>query len=512
MKGDNVEKVRQAQEQKIEQTAIFTKGLRSMLENLLHKSDIDTAKKMFSCNRDNALEIISQYNPAKHRINDRKNKEIKEGDDYETCKLTDASQRRINQISSHFMFANPIKLSLQNDPEEAAQLSKYFKIFKKFLKSHYFDERLYEAREITGSETECAKVYSLVTDEDGNSEIICQLRYNSRGDILYPMFNQYGKMVAFAIGYFLRDEELRSEEHFDVYTSKDIWQFRKPNTSSIKKWELYDKKKNPFNKIPIIYYNHEEDWIGAQSRIERLEWISSKNGDINEYFADPYLLISPDIAENRLAGAKEVGKVILLEEKGRFEFCAPPKSNGEIKEEKDSLNAGIERDTNTPDWTFKNIMGMGSLSSKAMRQQNMSGYVKRDRLANKHYNELIHRELNLITAILVNQVYADKSEIAKGIKALDLGFSYTDPFVGSLDDNSNEISLLRGAHAMSIHTAVQANYYVEDKDAEEMRIWDDIKRMETIKAEATAKASQQNNTDDANDGEDDERKTKKTEE
>ena len=138
-------------------------------------------------------------------------------------------------------------------------------------------------------------------------------------------------------------------------------------------------------------------------------------------------------------------------------------------------------------------MGMGSLSSTAMRQQNMSAYVKRDRLANKHYNELINRDLNLIIAILTNHVYADDSDIANGLKQLELGFSYTDPFVGSLNDNSNEISLLRGAHAMSIHTAVQANYYVEDKDAEEVRIWDDITRMAMIEADANAKANQQTN-------------------
>lgn len=493
MENTNVEKIRTEQVHKQEQAPVFATSLRAMLEVLLSSSDIDKAKKMFSCNRSHALEILAQYDPSKHSINNRKDKNIEEGDDYETCKLTDAAQKRINQIASHFMFANPIKLSLQNEPDEAKELSKYFKIFKKFLKDHYFDERLYEAREITGAETECAKIYSLITDEDGKSEIVCQIKCNSRGDSLYPMFNQYGKMVAFAVGYFLRDEDLISEEHFDVYTSKKIWTFRKPNKASDKKWELIKVDPNPFGKIPVIYYNHEEDWAGAQNRIERLEWISSKNGDINEYFADPYLLISPDIAENRLSGAKEVGKVILLEEKGRFEFCAPPKSNGEIKEEKEYLNTGIERDTNTPDWTFKNIMGMGSLSSTAMRQQNMSAYVKRDRLANKHYNELINRDLNLIIAILTNHVYADDSDIANGLKQLELGFSYTDPFVGSLNDNSNEISLLRGAHAMSIHTAVQANYYVEDKDAEEVRIWDDITRMEMIKAEATAKIQQQTN-------------------
>ena len=93
-------------------------------------------------------------------------------------------------------------------------------------------------------------------------------------------------------------------------------------------------------------------------------------------------------------------------------------------------------------------------------------------------------------------VYANKNDIKTCIEKLELGFSYTDPFVGSLDDNSQEISQLRGANAMSIHTAVEVNYYVEDKEAEENRIWEEIARLENIKAEATAKAakSKENNT------------------
>lgn len=497
----NIEKFRQEQEAQREQMPIYTKtGLRMMLSFLLSRADIDKAKRMFSCNAEKALEIIAQYNPMLHTIKSRQDKEIDGKDDYETCKLSDCSQRRINQISSHFMFANSIKFTLSNEKDEIEGLKPYFKIFKKFWKNLYLNERLYEAREVAGSETECAKLFSLVTDEDGHSEIVCQIKSNSKGDVLYPLFNQYGKMVAFAIGYYLRDDEFRSEEHFDVYTATTIWKFKKPSNQITAKdgWVQIEKKENPFKKIPIIYYSHEEDWYGAQDRIERLEWITSKNGDVNEYFADPYLLISPDIADNRLAGAKEVGKVILVEKEGRFEFCAPPESGKMIKEEKDSLNAGIERDTNTPDWTYKSIMGLGTLSSKAMRQTNISGYVKRDRLANKHYNELIHREINLVKAILCNYEHLDNSEIAEGIRRMDIDFSYTDPFVGSLDDNSSEISTLRGAHAMSIHTAVEANYYVEDKEAEETRIWDEIARMENIKAEAAAKANNKYSTKEQN--------------
>lgn len=485
---NNVEQIRKRQEDLANQSPIFAKSLRETLEQYLLKNDIDTAKKMFCCNKNRALEAISQYDPKLHDINNRKDKPRQDQEDYKTCKLTDASQRRINQIASHFMFANPLKFTLGNSPEETVTLTKHFQLFKDFLKKHYFDEKLYESREITGSETECAKLYSIITNDDGESEIVCQIKCNSKGDTLYSMKNQYGKLVAFAIGYYLRNEQFQNEEHFDVYTSKDTWCFNKPTEPTNGKWILIKREPNPIGKIPIIYYNHETDWDGADSKIEHLEWSLSKNADTIEYFGDPYLLISPDIADERLAGAKEVGKVMVVGEDGRFEFVAPPECGDMIQNQKDNLNEGIERDTHTPDWTYKNIMGLGTPSSKALRQSNIAGYVKRDRLANKYYNELIRREINLIIAMLCKYEYVDNSEIAKGFQMLDINFSYTDPFVGSLDDNSQEIAQLRGANAMSIHTAVETNYYVKDKEAEEKRIWEEIERKAMIEAKAAVVA------------------------
>ena len=306
-------------------------------------------------------------------------------------------------------------------------------------------------------------------------------------------------MIAFAVGYFLRNTDFNIEEHFDVYTTQYIWRFVKNDQyTQSGNWNTIEKKKNVFGKIPIIYYHHETDWEGAQPRIERLEWVDSKRGDTNEYFGDPYLLVTADIVNNRLAEAKEVGKVIVMDDQNaRFEFVAPPDCGDMINDEKEDLKTSIEEDTLTPDWSYKSIMGLSVVTGEVMRRANLAGYVKRANFAVRIYNELIRREINLIIAILCNYVYLNDQKTQEGLRRLKIEFRYTDPFQGGIDDNSTEIATMVGAGAMSIRAAVEANRFIDDKDAEYERIWEEKERMAIIeaKAAAIAKNTQDNNTE-----------------
>lgn len=488
-------------------TPIYSTGLRAELERLLSKRDIDSAKKLFACHREEALNAIAEFDTQKHKIKSRENKTRVDKEDYETCKLPRGLQKVTNNTGTFFMFGNNLNFSLGNKPEEAKELLPYFEIFKKYLKDKYFNERMYQARQITGSETECAKVYTHYTDEDGEAHVVCQIKCNSQGDTLYSLFNQYGKMIAFAIGYKMRNMQLREEEHFDVYTDKYIWPFVKHNDDSnaTDAWTDLGRKENNFKKIPVIYYHHEVDWLGAQERIERLEWVDSKRGDTNEYFGDPYLVVTKDVVDNRLADANQVGKVIMTENKdSEFKFVAPPDCGDMIENEKTDLKTSIEQDTLTPDWSYKSIMGLGTLSGEAMRRANLPGYVKRTNFSVKVYNELIRREINLIIAILCNYEYLHDSEVVDGLKRLEINFSYTDPFVGGIEDNSTEIATLMGAGAMSVHAAVMANRHIEDKAAEEERIWQEYERREMIKAKAALLAKKEAETDSDNNNEESE--------
>jgi SPP1 family phage portal protein len=484
-----IEETKAALESKEKNTIIYGARLRETLEAYLDAADIDSAKKMFACHRDEALKAISEYRWDEHKILERPNKKRIDREDYETSKLTRAIQRGTNETATFFMFGNPINITLGNKPEEAKELEPAFEAFKDFLDELYFNENLYDCRHITGSETECAKLYRLYKDEDGNVEVVCQIKSNSHGDTLYPMFNQYGKLVAFAIGYSLRNLDLEMEEHFDVYTRKNIWEFIKPATTP-GQWVCVEKKESEFNgKIPIIYYNHEVDWEGAQPRIEKLEWRDSKHSDTVEYFGDPYLLVSEELVDNRLADPRENGKVMVISQDGRFEFVTPPDSADLVKNEKEDLQASIDKDTLTPDWSYKNIMGLGTLSGEAMRRANLPGYVKRTKLAVSTYNRLIKRDLNLLVHIMCNYTQLKDSTMVGKLKRMKLKFSYTDPFIGGIEDNSTEVATMIGAGAMSVQAAVAVNRHVEDKEAEVERIWQDKERMANIEAQAAAKAN-----------------------
>lgn len=478
---NTISELRHLMEQDRDNVIINGTSLRATLETYLEAGEIEMARKMFACHRNEAMKAISEYNTSSHKILMREDKKRKGKEDFETSKLPRPYQRLTNQTGAFFMFGNKITLTLGNKPEESKQLEESFDEFKEFLKNMYFDENLYMARQITGAETECAKIYSLYKDEDGNVEVVCQLKSNGQGHVLYPLFNQYGKMVAFAVGYFMRNLEFDLEEHFDVYTKKNTWKFYRKMDGATDLWLLIEKLDNPFNKIPVIYYRHEVDWEGAQERIEKLEWRDSKHSDTVEYFGDPYLLLTADIAGELLSDAREVGRVMVMENsEGRMEYVTPPDNANMIKDEKDDLKTSIEQATLTPDWSYKSIMGLGTLSGEAMRRANLPGYVKRTQFAVGVYNELIRRELNLIKTILCDYVYLKDSKKADLTRKMKINFDYTDPFIGGIENNADEIATLVGSGSMSIHAAVASNRYIVDKQAEEERIWEEKKRAAEI--------------------------------
>lgn len=466
-------------------------GIRQHLINFMESGNIDEAKKLFVCHSDEAEIAISQYDPSKHKIMQRLDKVRKNKQPYETNRQPRAWQRVINETNVFFMFGNPINFTLGNSTNESKELMPYFEKFKEFMEDHYFMERTREAKRLAGAETESAKLYSYYTSEDDNElKVRVQVLANSKNQRLHTLFNRYGDMVSFAYGYFMRTLDNQTEEHFDVYTSQKMY-FCIKNTKSTG-WSV-DVKINEIGKIPVIYYHQDTEWSGSQDRIERDEWVDSKRADTVEYFGDPYLKISRDIAGNRFADAEEVGKVIAIDGKdSTFEFVAPPDSSSMVESEKKTLKATIQQDTFSPDWTYESIMGLGTLSGEAMRRINLPGYVKRAVRA-EIYNELIKREINLVISILCNVVYVSKPEVCNNLKRLRINFSYQDPFVGGIEDNSTEIATLMGCGAMSIRSGIEMNRNINDKDAEEQRIWEEMERKMAIEAKLAKQTESDNN-------------------
>ena len=271
-------------------------------------------------------------------------------------------------------------------------------------------------------------------------------------------------MKAFAVGYYVKLATGEKQECWDIYTSETIYKCKKAvDVNESVEWKV-DTEKNFIGKIPIIYYRQDKAWAGVEERIERDEWLDSKNADCNEYFADPMLKISANV-RNGLMDPKSAGKVIQVKSKEDvFEYVTPPDASDMKSQEKSVLKESILMGTLTPDLSYENVKGLGAISGEAITKANILGYIKR--LKNMEiYNELFKRDANLIKAIMANVLFPkDRNDI----NAMVLNHIYQDPANG-ISDNSEEIQ--RWAEiGMSDEAIVEANRNVHNKKLELERL------------------------------------------
>ena len=388
-------------------------GVERDLMKLIQDKDISQVQTLLQ-NRDmDVIEAIEEYNPETHKVNKRKDKQRKNKEPYRVEKLPRTRQRYINEVELFFLLGNPIKWKNDvNGTDEA------FKAYNEFLQDTRFHTTMRQAKRLAGSETESAKIYHIY-DDNGKPGVKVLVISKSKGYTLRPLFDQYENLIAFGYGYNLKEGD-RTIEHFDIETPAYIFRCKKANIG----WEVTPLV-NPSGKINVIYYRQDKAWYGTQPRCDREEHIDSKAADTNNYFADPKLKATADVIQS-LAEADTAGEVIQMTSKDNssVEYLVPPEYSSMKDSEKKDLNNSILFDSFTPDFSFENMKGMGTLSGEALRRAMALGYIKRDNLK-EIYDILVDREKNLVLAIMMNVTHIHlRDQLAK----MNITHEFAEPF------------------------------------------------------------------------------------
>lgn len=388
-------------------------GVERDLMKLIQDKDISQVQTLLQ-NRDmDVIEAMEEYNPETHRVNKRKDKQRKNKEPYKVEKLPRTRQRYINEVELFFLLGNPIKWKNDvNGTDEA------FKAYNEFLQDTRFHTTMRQAKRLAGSETESAKIYHIY-DDNGKPGVKVLVISKSKGYTLRPLFDQYENLIAFGYGYNLKEGD-RTIEHFDIETPAYIFRCKKANIG----WEVTPLV-NPSGKINVIYYRQDKAWYGTQPRCDREEHIDSKAADTNNYFADPKLKATADVIQS-LAEADTAGEVIQMSSKDNssVEYLVPPEYSSMKDSEKKDLNNSILFDSFTPDFSFENMKGMGTLSGEALKRAMTLGYIKRDNLK-EIYDILVDREKNLILAIMMNVTHIHlREQLAK----MNIIHEFAEPF------------------------------------------------------------------------------------
>lgn len=427
---------------KINSTTIQADSIEAELLNLLQSGNIEGAKELFQ-NRDReVMDAIKEYEPSLHAINYKPDKKRGKGKKpYETNKLPLSYQKYINEISMFFMLAKPIiwRNAGENDTEDEV-----FAQFEELLKNtrHYVGMR--EVKRLAGSETECAKIYHVYKDSNSKPRIRSVVISKSMGYTLRPLFDQYGDLIAFGYGY-TSSIGNKTTEHFNIYTSDMLYKCVQNGG-----WEVYSEK-NLIGKIPVIYYRQPKEWEGVEALIDRMEKIKSSESDANDYFSDPLLLVNASAVQS-LPDIELSGRALQVEDvNSDAKYLEPPTALEMKKNERDSLRDDILTFSLSPDFSYENLKGLGTLSGEAIMRALLPAYMKRDNRL-EIYDELLDREKNLILAIMSEITHPG---LRKQLSTIKIEFEFAQPF-------NDDAQILWSALGKAVTDKVMSRYTAID--------------------------------------------------
>ncbi|WP_418409301.1 phage portal protein [Alistipes sp.] len=432
-------------------------GIERDLMALIKAKDISQAMSLMEDHDPETMQAIHEYNPELHAIMKRQDKTRKGQQNYRTEKLPRARQRYINEVELFFLLGNPIKWKLSDESGDADAFAAY----KQFLREIRFDSNMRQAKRLAGAETQSAKLYHVYRNNaTGLPGVKIVVLSKSKGYTLRPMFDQYGNMLAFGYGYYLK-EGANTVEHFDIHTPTFIFRGRKAKIG----WDVTPVL-NRIGKINIIYYRQETAWSGLQSRIDREESIDSKTADTNNYFSDPMAVATADVIKS-LPKADSPGKLIKLTSRDdRFEYLDPPTSSETRQQEKSDLKESILFDSFTPEFTPDKMVGLGTLSGDAIKRAMVLGYIKRDN-RKEIYDELVDREKNLILAIMMNVTHIGMREKLANLK---IEHEFSEPFSEDVTAKWQSIGKAYNDGVISLEEAVKLMGIADNPEEEVERI------------------------------------------
>lgn len=88
------------------------------------------------------------------------------------------------------------------------------------------------------------------------------------------------------------------------------------------------------------------------------------------------------------------------------------------------MNSSILFDSFTPDFSFENMKGLGTLSGEALKRAMVLGFIKRDNLK-EVYDILVDREKNLVLAIMANVTHI---QLREKLLNLNIEHEFSEPF------------------------------------------------------------------------------------
>lgn len=373
----------------------FSQDTQKLLEQLQsQRPDIDTEEN---------LKFIDISGHDVNQLDKRPNKMVKTDEGgktvskiVEVARIPLALQKLIIKRAVAFLFGNPVNWDADVEEGNSGQ-ELLWGAFNEVLHDNKTEAKDRQIAWNISALQECAELWYAQEkkhDEYGfNSDfrLRCMILTPDK-NTFYPYFNEYEDLIAFS-----RKFKKGKMQYFETWTADEQYLFVEEKKG---RWKLEDgyPKMNPIGKIPIVYGSSPEtETADVNALISRLEKLLSNFADTNDYHASPKIKVVGKLLGFAQKG--EPGGILELEQGSDANYMAWANAPESVRLEIETLLRMIYGISQTPDFSFDTLRGVGVASGRALELLSTDAFLK---AADKtgFYIEYLTRRANIIQAFL----------------------------------------------------------------------------------------------------------------
>lgn len=346
--------------------------------------------------------LVQQFDPTKHPVmNRQKYPDIvtDEGVEYVT-RITCDLQRLATKRMTELCVGIPVKRIYRPENDLQKEVAAYLEaILDRNRINSVNVERLNmlfagcEVMTLWYASNDATNVYGF----DSPLKFRCRNFTPMLGDELYPLFDEYGDMVAMSVGY-SRKVGKKTVQFFDAYTATRHLKF----STADGEWAEIENEEITLAKIPCIYICRPTPiWEGTSKTVYEIEWALSRNGNYLRknskplfiVFADEVIQYGTEKSEN-----KEFRSVMQYPKGSTAQYVTWQQAVENLKFYVEELRQLFFTQLQLPDWSYEK-MSQQALSGESRKQLFIDAQMK----VNDESGRLLEgfdREINVLKAFL----------------------------------------------------------------------------------------------------------------
>lgn len=279
------------------------------------------------------------------------------------------------------------------------------------------------------------------------------------GDELYPLFDEYGDMVAMSVGY-ARKKGRKLVRYFDAYTADRHIKWSDENDG----WAEVEDEAITLGKIPCVYmWRPTPIWEDTSKTVYEIEWALSRNGNYLRQNSKPLFVVFADEAisyGDEKSPDREFRAVMQYPASGRAEYVTWTQAVENLKFYVEQLRDLFFTQLQLPDWSYGK-MSQQALSGESRKQMFIDAQLKVKDESGRLI-EFFDREMNVVKAfakVMLGDGYAADIDALK-VDTVVTPFTITD----EADTINNLMAANGGEPIMSQRESIEKFGHSDDVD------------------------------------------------